>query len=509
LNAIQHLEQDKQLFSVGSLSSLNYYLSTLGNFCINLNSQLSHSFKYTSSSDKSSLVNNQSGRQNSESKPFMRVHNIGWINGVNFDDKFLVRFTQNLIYNEYPSVKQQLYSPSLSAGVNVHNLIDYYNGDFLNYFKIRGSWGYMYSEMPLSFNYGSYAYQEKGAEQFQQVFFGNGLNPDFTLQPEKILKKDVGVDLGFFNNKLTLTADYFQNTTYHGIFPMMESGIPVLKNCADYRTHGIELNLTYRTWRWQQWNTELKLNFTRTRNKVTGLYANQDMVPLAGFGNVHTALIEGFPYGVIVGTSCLRDNEGRRVIGDNGYPLVSPGLRVIADPNPDFVLGFEAAFSFKNLNFRCLSELSVGGKIWNGTENVLSYYGVSQTSSDQRNIAGYIYSGVTTEGAPNSTPVDFANPAKPFSENRWQQYGAAGVAEDAIQDATFFRISELSISYSIRNRNRFGLEIRGFITNPLFIASSKGVDPRAVLWSNAKAKGLQLFNMPTVSSIGLGFLFEL
>ncbi len=509
LNTIQHLEQDQKLFSVGSLSSLNYYLNTYGSFGLTLNSQLSHSFKYTSISDKSSLVNNQSGLQNRQNQPFMRVHNIGWVNGVNFDDKFLVRVTQNLIYNEFPSVKQQLYSPSLSAGVNVHNLIDFYKRDFLNYFKIRGSWGYMYSEMPLLFNYGSYAYQEIGAEQFQQAFFGNDLIPDFTLQPEKILKKDVGVDLGFFNNRLTLTADYYQNTTYHGIFPTLESGVPVLKNCADYRTHGFEFNLAYQTWRRDQWSTVLKFNFTRARNKVTALYANQYMVPIAGFGNVHTALVEGLPYGVIVGTSYLRDTDGKRIIGDNGYPIVSSALRVIADPNPDFVLGFEAAISFKNLNFRCLSELSVGGKIWNGTENVLSYYGVSQSSSEQRNIAGYVYSGVTTEGSPNSIPVDFANPAKPFSENRWQQYGPAGVAEDAIQDATFFRISELAITYSIRNRNRFGVEIRGFITNPLFIASSKGLDPRSVLWSNAKAKGLQLFNMPTVSSIGLGFLFKL
>jgi hypothetical protein len=506
-NPIQ-MEREHHLFSLSSLSMLDYYLGIGSWHQSTLNSQLSHSFKF-SESNKDWNVGDGVNDNPIHSNLSLRVHNWGLSTAVNYKDKIMAKFTQNLNYNEYSSAKQHLYSPSVSAGINVHNFIEYYKRNFLDYCKIRANWGYMYSEMPLSFTYGSYAYQSMDVAQFQQSFFDTELVPDFTLQPEKILKKGIGADLAFFNSRLALTAEYYENTTFHGIFPVLEAGKPVLENCADYRDRGFEMDVTYTHYRWNQFSMRYKLVFTSNRNKVVKLHSPQNIIPLAGFNNIHSALVEGLPSGVIMGSSYQRNAHGQMIIGENGYPLVDPDLKVLADPNPNFTLGFEMNLTYKRLAFNCLMEFSQGGKIWNGTESVLSYYGVSQSSAEQRNVTGFIYAGVKQDGSANTTPVDFANPSAPFSSNRWQQYGVGGVAEDAIQDATFFRIKELAVSYAIGKKYHYFIELRGFLTNPLLIASSKGVDPSSVLWSTANGRGLQLFNMPSVTSVGLGIRLKL
>ena len=153
-----------------------------------------------------------------------------------------------------------------------------------------------------------------------------------------------------------------------------------------------------------------------------------------------------------------------------------------------------------------------GGQVYNGTRAALDYTGRSITSATERSITNYIFEGVTEGGDMNTTPVTFADPAKPVEENRWVRYGFSGVGEEYIEDASFLRLSDLSLSYSIeRSRDRTIREIRiGLIgQNLLLVTPYSGVDPASKLFNYANGSGLDLFNQPSTRSYSLQITIKL
>lgn len=91
---------------------------------------------------------------------------------------------------------------------------------------------------------------------------------------------------------------------------------------------------------------------------------------------------------------------------------------------------------------------SQGGEIWNGTQQTLNYYGTSELTGNQRNISNYVFNGVTQSGLQNSQPISFYDANQPVDQNRWTRYSVDGVAEDAIESATYFRLNSINLSYS-------------------------------------------------------------
>ena len=146
---------------------------------------------------------------------------------------------------------------------------------------------------------------------------------------------------------------------------------------------------------------------------------------------------------------CIRDS-GNIDIGNDGFPLVSPELKVIGNPIPDFVLKFSHEFKLYYFSLNIDWEWRKGGDIWNGTAANLDYYGRSRNSAEQRNIANYTFNGVLQNGNSNTILVDFYNVNQNFENNLWYRYGFTGVAENYISKADQIRLNNILLSYSIK-----------------------------------------------------------
>lgn len=239
------------------------------------------------------------------------------------------------------------------------------------------------------------------------------------------------------------------------------------------------------------------LHFTAYENKVTGLSRNMGRIPFAGFADVNKNYIEGQPVGAIVGSVYERDASGNKVIGTDGFPLVAASPAVIGDPNPDFVLGFGTQANYKQFSIRVGFDWSKGGDLWNGTSQTLNYYGVSQATAQQRDVTGHVFKGVTQTGQPNTQPVSFYDPSLPVEQNRWVRYGVGGVAEDAIEDATFFRLHNITIGYNGRvpyGKNSIGLIVSAFVNNAFILSKSDTAFANNTLFDSADTAGLDYFN---------------
>lgn len=307
------------------------------------------------------------------------------------------------------------------------------------------------------------------------------------------------------NSLLSFTASVFRRNTKQDLFPVEANGQLVLKNMADHRNQGIDLELNFfeDNFRKKIISTSHALSFYAYRNKVTRVNRAYNYTPIAGFSDVHTALVEGQPLGVIVGSAWQRDAAGNQVIGPDGFPLVAKDPAIIGNPNPDFLLKLHNNVQWKRLSLQADLEWQHGGDRWNGTRAVLDYYGRSQQSATGRNITGYVFPGVQTDGRPNNIPVDFYNPKEDISKNRWVRYGISGVAEDYIERADRLRLNTVKLSYQLLFRRIIQkVTLSAYVNNIMLWSPYKGTDPEQLLFDQANSTGLDFFNLPATKTYG-------
>lgn len=185
----------------------------------------------------------------------------GFFGRINYDYKGRYLFEANARYDgtsRFIGDKRWNWFPSFSAGWNVARE-DFFQSltHIINNLKLRGSWGMLgnqntdnwypfYSVMGYSTNAGSWLV--------------GGKKPNISSQPalvstlltwEKSRTWDVGFDLGFFNNRLTASFDYFQRKTYDMVGPAPElpdvlgANVPKVNN-LDMTSKGWELAISWR-----------------------------------------------------------------------------------------------------------------------------------------------------------------------------------------------------------------------------------------------------------------------
>lgn len=146
--------------------------------------------------------------------------------------------------------------PSFSLGWNVsHESFWESVSPYVNTFKLRGSWGSLgnqdvtaYQDLPLlgtKTNLGWILNSKRPAYTTSP----NLINPYLTWETSETI--DVGVDLGFFNNRFQVTADYYQRLTFDRLGPaealpaVLGATVPK-ENNSELRTRGWDVSFTWR-----------------------------------------------------------------------------------------------------------------------------------------------------------------------------------------------------------------------------------------------------------------------
>lgn len=311
-----------------------------------------------------------------------------------------------------------------------------------------------------------------------------------------------------YRNKYSFRGEFFTRKTRDDIFPIEENGNLVLKNIADHRKYGIELELSAAI-RTRTLEVTNRLSFTNWQNKVTGVRDGYNFTPIAGFNNINKAVVNGEVLGAITGSSFARDVHNNIVIGADGYPLVNNQRTVIGNPLPDFVMKLSNSLTWKRIFLSVDWQWQNGGEIWNGTQAVLDYHGRSQNSATLRNTTGYVFPGVLEDGHINTIPVNFYDPSQPITQNRWVRYGLPGVTEEYIQKADHIKLNTLSVGYRINFKKYLQkLTISAYVNNLIIWSAYKGVDPNQLLYDQPDTSGLDFFNLPSTKVFGLFVILQ-
>ncbi len=383
----------------------------------------------------------------------------------------------------------------------------------LNNAKIRANWTNTYKEAPLFINpeyYNSMTYDLEDALYFYEK---HEIKRTENLKPENINALNIGLATHFVRNKYIFEINWYNKKITNQVVPSILNNSEVeLTNIGTINSKGWDIDviahfdLPYLLWK-------PGIVFSKNETIVNNLNDKKEYIPLAGFRSIASCAIAGEPLGVLYGTRYKRNDEGKQIVDKDGFYMVDEVMGVIGDPNPDWTMGISNNLSWKNFNLKLLFDIRKGGDVWNGTANTLHYFGVSQLTADQREITNHVFDGVTIEGKNNTTAVDFANPNQSVYENRWVRYGIGGVAEDAIEDGSWFRVRNIEFSYIMpehivpaRIRN---IELAVFAHNLLLFTKYSGVDPEINLTGDSTGRGLDYFNTPNTKSFGFSIQIRL
>ena len=319
----------------------------------------------------------------------------------------------------------------------------------------------------------------------------------------------VGIKSEYYR-KIQFSIESFYKKVSNQYAPIFTNNVASWQPAVDYIQKGIEIDVEKRLWNYNSKKIQFGfgVHFSLYRNQVTNLKNNQTSIPIAGFADISKNYIVGQPLGVIVGSGFLRTANNQLVIDSEGFPVIDPNPIIIGNPNPDFILGFNPSFKFNKWQLSLGFDWHQGGQIWNGTQQALNFYGKSLATEQGRATTNFVFEGLTANGQPNTQAIDFYNPQLPLDKNRWQRYGLAGLAEENIEDATYFRLNNISLSYQTKI-NSLLLKVSVFTNNVFILSKNKTAFIGNSLFNSAETTGLDYFNTPLLSSTGLSFTLNL
>ena len=299
---------------------------------------------------------------------------------------------------------------------------------------------------------------------------------------EKTNQFDIGFDLGLWDNRLTLSFDYFDKRTTDALLstslPNYLGGTSYLINAGEVSNKGIDFTISADVFRTNDFEWTTSLNGTYLKNKVVKLTAQEPRLysgVMPGICDDGTNIItEGEAIGSFYGyrwAGIDADGYDTYYKSDGSTtrnPEPTTDRVVLGHSTPDFTLGWNNSLRYKNWSLNAFFNSSFGAK----RLNVLRF-AMNEMIGNSRMFteAGHIEDIGTLWTDPSRTEnnVTKANSSK------------------YLENADYFRCENISLSYNIpKNWAKFADILLSFSVQNLFtITSYKGSNPAGFSFSSS------------------------
>ena len=425
----------------------------------------------------------------------------------NYADKYMLTATFRADGSSRFTNQKWGYFPSIAAAWTVTKEEFMKDIKALSDLKIRASYGIIgnqdidpYSTLGLmtstSFNFGT--------GTTYTGYWANGLaTPDLTW--EKVKQFDLGIDLGFFKNRLTVSVDYFDKRTSDALLkrtaPNYVGGTSYWVNAGEVSNKGVDLTITGRIIQNDNLQWTSSLNGSYLKNKVTKLTAEEPVIygasPSPGTVDPATIVKEGEAIGTFYGykwAGLTKNDKGEFVDSyytKDGQITTNPSgedKMVLGCANPDFTLGWNNTITYKNWDFNVFFNAAFGAQRLNLVDFAMnSMVGASMfvTAKDHFDNVG------KTMPTPGATNSNYGNSSK------W------------LENADYLRCENISIAYTLPRKVTKFADIRFSLSaqNLFTITGYKGIDPAGASFSANSVdvdNGMDMGAYPNPRTITLG-----
>ena len=382
--------------------------------------------------------------------------------------------------------------PSFSAAFNLTELPWVIEKDWIEFIKLRGSWGRNGNADGIgNFDYTSIIYNGLNYTFGTDQQISNGAGPINTSNPdlkwETVEQTNVGFDIDLIQGKVNMVFDYFVKNTNDMLAIVPVPGVvgfnPSATNVASAKNSGVELAIGYKNFD-NLVTYSIGGNISFIKNEVTGLgeggqpissgnvFGAGDFVsyteigmPIAYFYGYETAGIFQTNEEAEANTSLPNAQAGDVVFVDqnedgniNGEDKV-----MIGNPHPDFTYAMNCEVKYKSFDLSVFLQGSQGNDIYNG----IFRYDLNTTNLPISALERW-----TGEGSTNEYPR--ISHSDPNQNNR--------VSDRFVEDGSYFRIKNLQLGYTLDNTTSKKLgssSLRLYISaqNLLTFTNYSGLDP--------------------------------
>ena len=371
----------------------------------------------------------------------------------------------------------------------------------------------------------------------------NGTLADPNLKPERTNSKEIGFDLRFLKGRINLDYTYYKSKSKDLLLsvPIARSSGYAYKytNAAALWSEGHEISLNLVPVKTKNFRWESTFNWAKNVTVCSDLAPGIERVSLNGFEGTIIVVARGERFGVFEGGKFLRNSDGKILIDDDptsptyGYPVEDGKVSIIANMAPKWTGGWLNNFVYKGFNLSVLFETKQGGKLWNGTNGALTYFGTAK-ETENRNTSTVFNSGIY-DGAvmghldANGNVVHYdanlnevsgsgsANTTSVKLDEAWYSGNGGGfgaVAEHFVENASYIKLRELSLSYdfsssTLAKTKYFKAITLGVFGRNLWLKTKySGVDPETSLSGATDAQGMDYFNNPGTKTFGVNLKFN-
>lgn len=390
-----------------------------------------------------------------------------------FKDKYLVTATYRIDgSSRFADGKNWGKFPSASIGwrVSEEDFFKNLNAGFIDNVKLRFGWGQIGNQNIPNYSYLSLI----SGGNSRRYTIGNvalqGYSPSSIGNPEikweTVEQTNFALDANLFQNKLSLSADYYIKDTKDMLLSVplpYYSGYPSnpWSNAGAVQNKGVEIQADYRN-KISDFSYEVGVNFTTIKNKVVSLgsggaiFGGQSRLGLVTktevghpigsfFGFVTDGIFQnqsevnaGLQPGAKPGDIRFKDIAGSP--DENGNPTGPDGIinendrTYLGSPLPDFLMGFNASLKYKNIDFSVFLQGSFGNEIYSATKYFthapVGYFNVSKEAYNNA------WRG---EGTSNTQPIITSNTSNDNYRN----------SSFYVEDGSYLRIKNIQLGYSL------------------------------------------------------------
>lgn len=211
--------------------------------------------------------------------------------------------------------------------------------------------------------------------------------PNYDLKPEFTTSSEVGVDVGFWKNRIDFQANYFYEKTTNETVTIGTSDATgyqnYLSNIGRMDNSGVELDLKGNILKLKNGlSWDVGVHYTHYKNIVKNLGGANSLLIQNSLITSNSYAVVGNAYPTLMLSDWERDPAGQVVVnGNTGLPITSPTLVNFGSANPTNTLGLTTSVSYKGFTLSAVGEYRGGDMVFNGTGVFLDVDGLSERSA--------------------------------------------------------------------------------------------------------------------------------
>ena len=446
----------------------------------------------------------------STSSEHWKKRTVGFFGNVSASYKNMLYLTvtgrQDYV-SSMPRGNRAFFYPSVSAGFILTEL-DALKNDVVNHAKIRASYAEVGQAGDFRENFYSVPTYGGGFYSLTPILYpingSNGYTPyykiyDPNLKPQNTRSYELGTDLSFFDNLVTLNYTFSRQNVKDQIFdvPLASStgAGKLVTNGGKLHTNVHEITLSFNPIRTRDINWDFGFNWTKMDNYVDELAPGVENISLGGYVTPQVRAAAGEKYPVIYGVGYKRDANGNRLVDEDGLPIAGEA-QVIGKVSPDFIMGFNTTLRLWDCTISAVLDWKQGGQMYSRTSGLADYYGVSKRTENREGTI--IFDGYKEDGTKNDIGITGANAQ--------QEYYSIlnNIDESSIYDNSFIKLREVAVSYPVFKSNWMQVTLNVFARNVLIWAQVPDLDPEASQGNNNMSGAFEDYSMPQTASYGFG-----